>query len=308
MKRQVLMFAALLASLLAAPVAAETLPISWGVHAEAEEVASLRGLALVQFSGSEGRTLQVALETRIAQIKDGRGEPYYTLYALSSPAAADRIEAVIEGGAGVSIEESEGRQKRWYCVSSEAHRTDCDQKDKEEREVVCLTRTVSLSSDIRVAHEGDGRIIYRRNVLGREAVTACPEDPDFPPVDQAIDRLVDSAAAQYAAALGPSWGRSWYRVQENRKGLSKPQAALFKQALKATKTNANEACRLFDQLALEAPAQRAVQFNAALCREMRGDLPGAMAGYALVGDRDAAGADRRVRGTLRAMEIEDARR
>ncbi|MCL4672442.1 MAG: hypothetical protein KJZ64_05800 [Sphingomonadaceae bacterium] len=305
MKRSVLMFAALWAS----PVTAETLPISWGESAEAEEVATLRGLALERFSGSEGRALQAELETQISRIRDGRGEPYYALYALSSPAAADNIEAVIEGGANVSVDYNEGRQKRWYCLSSKEYRTDCDQKDKEEREVVCLTRVVALSSDIRVAHERDGQIIYRRSIPGREELTTCPEDADFPPVDQAITRLVDGAARQHAAALGPRWGRSAYRVLENRKGLTKPQGALFKQALKATKTNANEACRLFDQLALEVPTQRSVQFNAAMCIEMRGDLPGALAAYeAMSGDRDAASAASRVRRTLRAGEIEDARR
>ena len=139
MRRGVLIFAAMFAS----PVAAETLPISWGEPAEAEEVATLRGLALERFSGSEGRALQAELETQISRIGDGRGEPYYALYALSSPAAADNIEAVIEGGANVSVDYNEGRQKRWYCLSSKEYRTDCDQKDKEEREVVCLTRTVA---------------------------------------------------------------------------------------------------------------------------------------------------------------------
>lgn len=296
-------------TLLAMPAMAETLPIAWGQPADAEEVATLRGLALERFSGSEGRALQAELETRISRIRDGRGEPYYDLYALSSPAAADKIEAVIEGGAKVSVDYNEGRQKRWYCVSSEEYRTDCDQKDKEEREVVCLTRTVALSSDIRIAHEGDGRIIYRRSIPGREDLTRCPEDADFPPVDQAIARLIESAAGQYSAALAPRWGRSGYRVLENRKGLTKPQGEVFKQALKATKSNAEEACSLFDQLAAEAPTQRSVAFNAAMCMEMRGDLPGALFAYdALRGDRDAGGAASRVRATLRAMEVEDARR
>lgn len=300
---------ALALTALATPGLAETLPISWGEPAEAEEVASLRGLALERFSGSEGRALQAELEERISRIRDGRGDAYYAIYALSSPAAANNIEAVIEGGANVSVDYNEGRQKRWYCAASKEYTTDCDKKDKEEREVVCLTRIVALSSDVRIAHEGDGRIIFRRSSPGREELTRCPEDAEFPPVDQAVDRLVSGAAGQYAAALAPRWGRSGFRVLENRKGLSKPQGEVFKQALKATKTDADEACRLFDQLAAEAPTQRSVQFNAAMCLEMRGDLTGALAAYgSMGGDRDASGAANRVRATLRAMEVEDARR
>lgn len=302
-------FLALGISALAAPVMAETLPVSWGEPAEAEEVATLRGLALERFSGSEGRALQAQLEERIARIRDGREDPYYAIYALSSPAAADNIEAVIEGSANVSVDYNEGRQKRWYCAATKEYTTDCDKKDKEEREVVCLTRIVALSSDIRIAHEGDGRIIYRRSLPGREELTRCPEDADFPPVDQAVDRLVSGAAGQYSGALAPRWGRSGFRVLENRKGLSKPQGEVFKQALKATKTSADEACRLFDQLAAETPTQRSVRFNAAMCLEMRGDLPGALAAYeSMSADRDAGGAANRVRATLRAMEVEDARR
>lgn len=297
----------ILAALCSSPVAAETLPVSWGVPADAEEVSTLRGLALDRFSGSEGRALQAVLERRIARIADGRGAPYYDIYALSSPASAGNVQAVIEGGANVSVDYGEERQKRWYCKAAKGYRTDCDKKEKEEREVICLTRSVSLSSDIRIAHEGDGRIIYRRSIPASEQITSCPEDSDFPPVSETVEKLVEGAASQYAAALSPRWGRNDYRVRESRKGLSKPQGEVFKAALKATKTDVEEACRLFDQLALETPDQSSVAFNVAMCKEMRGDLPAALAAYEALG-RSADGAANRVAATMAALAVEDARR
>ena len=66
---------------------------------------------------------------------------------------------------------------------------------------------------------------------------------------------------------------------------------------------------MFGQLADEAPAQRSVAFNIALCAEMRGDHERALAGYQALGpDREAAAAMRRVEATITALNVEFDRR
>lgn len=294
---------------LGSPASAEVLPIVSGEAAEATEVASMRGLAVDRFSGSDGRALAAEFELRLARARDRSGADYYAIFSLGSPAAADSVEVVFEGGASASVEERRVQQKRKYCTASQEPRTDCEEKDKAEREVTCRTRVIALASDIRAAREADGRIVYRRSVPLRDEVTWCPAERVPPSSEEVVGRLIERAAADYAGDFAPRWQTQSVRVLENRKGLSKPQGKKFKAALKATKSNAGEACRLFDELAAEAPTQRSVAFNAALCAEMRGDLDAALRAFeAMGGDRDAAGAARRVRSTLDAIALEESRR
>lgn len=288
---------------------AEVLPVRWGEPAAAEEVAGLRGLALERFSGADGRALASQLETRLAAARDVAGAPYYALYALDSAAGAANVDAVVEGGANASVEENRVVRKRRYCIAAAEPRTNCKDNEKEEREVSCLNRIVALTSDVRVAREVDGRIIYRRAVSKRDDRTVCPTDGALPPAEDAIEYLLGLAATDYARDLAPMWQDGEIRVLESRKGLTKVQGETFKTALRATKTSPEEACRLLGKLADEAPAQRSVAFNVALCDEMRGDYERALAGYQALGpDREAAAAMRRVEATITALNIDFDRR
>lgn len=293
----------------ATPGAAEVLPIVSGEPAEAAEVAALRGVAVDRFSGTDGRALAAEFELRLARARDRSGADYYAIFSLGSPASADSVEVVFEGGASATVEERRVQLKRKYCTASEEPRTDCEDKDKSEREVTCRTRVVALASDIRAAREEDGRVVYRRSLPLREEVSWCPAERVPPTSDEVVARLIERAAADYAGDFTPLWQSQAVRVLENRKGLTKPQGERFKAALKATKTDAGEACRLFEELAAEAPTHRSLAFNAALCAEMRGDYEAALRAFAAMGgDRDAAGAARRVRNTIDAIALENSRR
>lgn len=292
----------------AVPAAAEVLPVTWGQPAEARDVASVRGVALDRFGGSDGRALAALIETRLAAARDREGRDYYAVYSLAAPSAEGNVEIVFEGGASASIEERRSQQKRRYCKDAAEPRTNCEDKLKEEREVTCRMRIVALSSDLRAAREADGRVVYRRSLPLREEVTWCPGDAAMPASEDVVERLIDRAASDYAADFVPLWRADEIRVLENRRGLSKDQGERFKEALRATKTNAGEACRLFEELASEAPTQRSLAFNRALCAEMRGELDAALAGFeAMAGDREAAAAAGRVRGTMEAVLLEDSR-
>ncbi|RXZ65824.1 hypothetical protein [Pelagerythrobacter rhizovicinus] len=292
----------------AAPAGAEVLEISWGRAAPAAEVASMHGLAVAEFGGTDGARLAAEIERRLAEARDARGRPYYELFALNASGAVGNVEAVIEGNASVNVEERRTQQRRRYCKDSDKPRTDCDNKDKNERQVTCRTRIVSLAGDMRIARESDGRVIYRRSVPKHEEATWCPGDAAPGSSEEAVDRLIAAAAGDYASDLRPHWQRGQIRVLESRKGLSDEQGEGFKAALRATKSSGEAACRIFEQLVLEAPAQRSLMFNTALCAEMRGDYGAALAGFrAMGGDAQAAAAAERVRATLEAIAAEEER-
>ncbi|WP_324260957.1 hypothetical protein U4960_12480 [Altererythrobacter sp. H2] len=287
---------------------AEVLPIISGEPASAAEVAMMHGVAVDQFSGSDGRALAAAFERQLARATDRAGADYFAIYSLQSPGAADRVEVVFEGGASASVEERRTQQKRRYCKDAEKPRTDCEDKVKEEREVTCRQRVIALTSDLRAARELDGRIIYSRALPRRDEVTWCPADAAPPASEDVISRMIGDVAADFADDFTPLWQNQAVRVLESRKGLSKDQGNRFKAALKATKTDAGEACRLFDDLAAEAASQRSLAYNAALCAEMRGDWETALARFeAMAGDRDANAAARRVQGTMAALALEEER-
>ncbi|MFT3965332.1 MAG: hypothetical protein QM690_05570 [Sphingobium sp.] len=303
-------YCAVMASLaLAAPAGAEVIDVTWGKAAPAREVGSLSGLAVGRFGGTDGAPLSAAVERRLAEARDEKGGAYYSLYALNSPGSARRIDAVVEGNAVAAIEERRFQQVRRYCKGKSEPRTDCDDKDKEDREVSCRRRVISLTSDLRVAAEADGRILYRRAVPRREEVSWCPGQSAPVDTDRRVAGLIEAVAGDYAADLSPAWQRGGVRLIEDRKGLTTDQGERFKAALRATKTDGAEACRLFDALAAETPPQRSLAFNAALCMEARGDLAGALAAFRAMGtDKDAGAAVTRIEGTLDAMAVEKTRR
>lgn len=292
----------------AAPAGAEVLEITWGRAAPAGEVAVLHGLAVAEFGGTDGAPLAAEIERRLAEAHDASGQSYYELFALDASGAAGNVEAVVDGNAGANIEERRSQQRRRYCKESDKPRTDCDNKDKEERQVTCRTRAVSLVSDLRIAREADGRVIYRRSVPRREEATWCPGDAAPGSSEEAVRRLIGSAAAEYMNDLEPRWQRGDIRVLESRKGLSGEQGERLKAALRTTKSSGEEACRIFDELAAEAPTQRSLMFNTALCAEMRGDYDAALVGFRRMGN-DAQGAEaaERVRATIDAIAVEEER-
>lgn len=301
MRLPILATAMLVAS---APTAAEVLPIRWGEPAPAAEVAAHRGIALDRFRGTDGPALAIELEQRLSDSRDSEGRAHYALYSLASPGAQGSVEVVIEGNAAASIDERRSQQKRKYCKDADRPRTDCDDKDKEEREVTCRTRVIALATDVRAAREADGRVIYRRAVPLRDEATWCPAQNPPGDADDVVARLVASAAGTYAADLSPKWQAGGIRVLESRSGLSREQGERFKQALQATKTSADRACEIFAGLAAEVPQQRSLAFNMALCSEMRGELEEARAGFAALGDSAGRSAAARVDATIAALAAE----
>lgn len=293
---------------LAVPVQGEVLTIISGRAAPVRDVAKLTALAVERFGGPQGARLASAIDQGLADARDGQGNAYYGLYALSSPGSAGRIEAVVGGNASIRVSEERFKQTRRYCKASTDYRTDCKDKDKEEREVNCRRRTVTLESDIRVASEADGRILHRQSAPQQEQISWCPAQDSPAAVDETIPRLLQSAARVYVNDLTPFWQQSGVRLLEGRQGLNKEQGNRFKAALAATKNSGEEACRLFSVLAGEVPSQRSLRFNTALCSEMQGDYGRAAASFRAMGkDAEASQAANRVEGTLDAIAFEKQR-
>ena len=287
---------------------AEVLPIRWGEPARAAEVAARRNVAIGFFSGSDGPELAANFEAFLAEARGQGAEQYYALYPLSGNYLANEIEVLFEGHSTASIEERRTQQLRKYCSASENLTTNCKDSEKGEREVTCRTRTVSLASEVRALAMPDRRLIYVRSFPQQNSWQWCPTE-DAPPASEVIvASMIDAASAAFSSDMVPAWRSGSVRLLESTKGLSREQGQRFKMGLRATKSDANEACRIFDDLAAQGATQRSVSFNSALCTEMRGDLIAALRQFEAIGGYSGARfAALRIRGTLQALSIEEER-
>lgn len=288
--------------LLPAAVGAETLNVEVRRPAPAGDAYILRSMGVERFAGTDGRALAIALERRLADARGAGGEPLFDMFD------AGRGEGALSGRADIEIEETRFQGKRRFCPNTRDAGAKCDDQAKETVEVTCRRRIVTLDSDVRMVRTDDGRVIYSRNLPGREEASWCPGDTAPPEAASVVQRLISNAAGEAAADFIPYARVEAIRLREDRKGLVKPDSEAFKVALRATKTSGAEACRQFAAIAANAPDQRSVAFNLGLCAEASGDLAEAIDRYRGLGpDREAQGAIERVVATRAARAQDQAR-
>ena len=280
---------------------AETIDVETRRPAAANDVYMLRSLSVDRFAGTDGRALASAIERELSRLRDASGDPAFEMFATGAGQGA------VSGRADVDVEDGRYTEKRRFCPGSRDPKAKCDDEVKETVEVNCRSRIVSLSADVRIVRERDGRVLLNRDVAQQAEARWCPGDANPPEIQAAVAELIRRAAGDATAGFAPSSQLQPIRIREDRRGLDKDVAAQFKAAVLATRGDGRDGCAKFEALNAVAPTHGPLIFNLALCAEARGDYVHAIDGYRHLGDRDAIAAADRVRATEDAIAQARAR-
>lgn len=258
---------------LAAPAAAETLPISGSDPASAN-VNDLLRLAVDRFEGTDGAAMAQRLEAALGAARfDGRS--YYRIVAPESGAA---IDALLTGTTRAAVEEVPVTEKRKKC-------TEYDPADKNkcvkevEVDIRCRRRAITVATTARLVAIKDGSIRYTRPLSARDQQTWCPDRAASRTVEDYVEWAEGDQVQAIRRDLAPIGYAIDVRVDENRKGLAKPAADSFKDAVRLTKSDPTAACDIWAGLTRAAEPTAALAFNLGLCAEMDRDFDAAIDWY-----------------------------
>ena len=258
---------------LASTAQAEVLSIEGVAPANSSEFVDIHSIAIEDFGGSDGRALAFELEERLSAISI-LDQLYFTVIGGRS---AVRPDASLSGNATAAVEEYETVAKRRRCVER-------GEKNKcvtyRHIEVDCLTRTIDYRARVRATRYRDGRSIYTESFPSQYEQTICfGDDEDFRSSESVIRDMLAETAGGVRHDLAPREYRQDVRILESRKGMSKADGPYFKAAIRMTKSNPEEACRMWDEAARNGLDHISLSFNRGLCAEQRQDFDSALALY-----------------------------
>ncbi|WP_123906360.1 hypothetical protein [Sphingorhabdus sp. YGSMI21] len=269
-----LVTAAITASLaLSGAAQAEVLTIEGMAPAHSPEFAEIGSLSIERFGGSDGRALAFELEDRLSAVNI-HDEPYFVVIGGRSAVQPD---ATLSGNVTAGVEEYETTAKRRRCVERNDKGKCVTHKNIK---VDCLTRIIDYRAQVRATRYSDGRSLYAESFPDKQEQTICfGDDEDFASSESVIRNMVSQTAGAVRNDLAPREYRQDIRILESRKGMSKVEGNFFKAAIRMTKSDPVEACRMWDEAAGNGQVHISLTFNRGLCAEQRGDLETALMLY-----------------------------
>lgn len=258
-------------TMVAAPVTAETLPVS-GIYAAGEDAPSeFRTLVVERFDGNEGTKFELELRNAISRATiDGEG--YFDVRRNTGPGEGASPVAWISGTAFSEVERlPSGTTEESKCV-----REDKDGKCIQRRTVTykCRELNVRFTGEVQMLDARD-ELVYDRGFSTSGSQRYCANQSSVPTVSDMVTGMIERFAWEVRRDLAPLQRNEDIRVLESRSDMDKPLRKPFKKALKLTKSDWGAACAEFDRLNTLQPDNITLTFNAGLCREVVGDLDGA---------------------------------
>lgn len=269
---------------------AETIAVEGVYAARASLPADVELVLIERFRGDLGQDMELALTQRLGNVVI-RGEPYFDLITPAALRGASvRIEnadgntstrpltpdAQFRGTVRSEVIEREVDPKRIKeCVAR-----DEDKKCVKREDVYYDCWELSVRVDARLLLTGaGGQQLYSHNTP-RVADERFCADSDYVPSSLDMESgLIEGLADDIRRDLAPVERRQDIRVMESRKGLRKEDRGPFRDAVRATKDSASNACEGFEALEASNPSHVSVLFNIGLCHESAGDLDGALDCY-----------------------------
>jgi len=271
-----------LASVGSAAARAETIPVA-GIYAAGTDAPSrARSIAIAGFAGRGGERLAFAIDTALRNaVIDSRpwfdltfAEPprgsTYTYDRDADPAAyRGGADAVMRGIAEVDWRDTDsGTKEVEECVTRD-DRGKCTAK--KTINVPCRARNVTMRPELRlVSREGD--LLYAKGDVLTTSQRFCKDEDRTPSVDSMVEDLARRFADVVRRDLAPEFRDEEIRVLESRNGMTKADQAVFRTALRLTKTDVAEACGVFGDLRANNPRNVTILFNNGLCVERLGEL------------------------------------
>ena len=257
----------------ASPAMAETIRVQTLRPAASDETAALRSIQVEPFGGEAGDSLTIQLEDELRGINLGQG-PYFRVIPAATGSGGD---ALLRGTADVEQRFSDYTEKRERCIKDD--RGNCT-SEKEQVTVKCRRRHVDLVVELRLIAP-DGTLLWSDNRPESFEESRC-EDAETAPATrgQIVRNLSGKVARRVRFDVAPSVGSEDVRVDEGRKGLSKPDSDRFKAAVRSVKDRqVPAACASWNDLAGTYPDHVPTRFNLGLCAESAGDDAAATTHY-----------------------------
>lgn len=265
--------AALIGLCLPVTAHAEVLTIEGLTPANEPAFALVDTLAIDRFGGSDGQNLAFEVEDQLSNIRVF-GQPYFDVIGGRS---AIRPDASLSGNVAVGIDQYETTANRNRCVQRDDKAKCTKRKDIK---VDCLRRVVDFRAQIRAVRFADGRNIYAESFPKKDEQTICfGDDQEFSSSEGVIRKMVADTARELRDDLAPRAYRREIRVLESRKGMSKVEGKFFKAAVRMTKRDETEACRMWGEAGANGQVHVSLAFNRGLCAERDGELQTALFYY-----------------------------
>lgn len=251
---------------------AEVLSVE-GVYAAREPGAvEIEEITIERFGGDVGEELAIALTDALTSVALD-GQPYFTIKAGGrggryagdwNGEGAAPAAATLRGTALAEVYDArDGETRRKRCVER-------DERKKCVNEKVeifpCWQMRVRLQPSLRlIAREGG--TLYAIDDEAERIQRYCENENVAPSASDKMRAMVEEFAQRVRYDLAPEFRREDVRIMEDRKGLSKPDSAAFKNAVRQTKTDQDAACSQFETLLATNPDHPSLVFNAGLCAE-----------------------------------------
>ena len=272
MVRRALNIAVLSCVLLAGSAAAEVLKVSGVYPAENDGAAALESILVDEFGGTDGPALAIKIED-VLRAADLAGRPYFRILP---PHANVSAAGILRGTAEAEASFDRFTEERERCQRKDDNGK-CTERTKVK--VYCYEHTLELAVNLRLIAR-DGALLYSSDRPEKFEETSCEDDSSGPESNNDILRdLIGKAASRLITAFVPVARTESIRVNESRKGLSRPDAELFKQAVPLTKTDPAAACQAWSAIGIGEAAHLPTQFNIGLCAESEGRADEAVIQY-----------------------------
>jgi len=280
----------LAASLSVVPAKAEVLRMT-SLYPAADEVANLsHSVAVSRFLGSYGDDWERAVRKQLRDVKVD-GAPYFEMSFYNGQEGS--VDALITGAADVDITEADTKGFKRTCVEYDATKVFSGEEKEAECvkhetvETKCIKRTITLEARLLFVSASSGTQEFERDYSRSVNETNCPliDDSGFSSERGEIQKMAHELSLVVRNTLAPTERNEKIRVLERRKGMEKTQAKAFKAAVRMTKKDAAEACRMWSDQGQNSPGHLSLAYNIALCSEQAGDFTTAQNLYRDAQDR-----------------------
>ncbi|MEZ0242098.1 MAG: hypothetical protein ACAH11_01900 [Sphingomonas sp.] len=274
--------AAVIASVVATPVGAETASMNGLFPAPYREAAMLLSISVGRIDGRDGYQVGAAIERALGS------NGYFDLQG--GRRSGGNAEGVLNGGVSSGVEDNYYKRREKRCVERDANKK-CTKE--EEYEIRCTQRIANLRADLRITRTFDGQVIYSVSKPLRQQIDWCEGQTAPRTTEEMIASMVNEVAASVRGDIVPRSDSYRIRFIEGTKGLPKEQVKPFKAIVKQTQRDLAGACAAWGEMNRQVPNHGSIVFNLGLCAEASGDLRGALGWYqhaaSILGQRGEAG-------------------
>jgi len=278
--------------------------------AQYHEASLTKAVAVLPFSGPEGREFAAELESVLASIGID-DKQYFTLVdrasidkvlsemKFSQSGLVDEKTAVrlgkLVGAQGIytgvvnrnNYDDSRYTERRQTCTQYEQKRDDKGRIYQgacvrwRNYTVQCKKRVANFAVTPRLVDVTTGRVIYSRNISALKNSTGCEDTQPVQSEMVLLEQAKEQVKKEFRQDIAPYYVMREIRLIDSTDGIDSKEAKdKLKRGMEyADKARMDNACELWGEARNIAPGSYALLYNLGVCAESRGDLDAALSLY-----------------------------